>query len=155
MAASSGIEAERALWDRSPPPPVADEGGRSVGNRKERQRGATMRVPRVETARRSVGNCKERHRRDYAVPRGDEGGRSVGNLKERPKGATMRFPGDDPGEVDVARQAGIVLLHPLNGSVSVKGVLFYFISNVSKASSLISKPQSALNRMIKSLEFLC
>ena len=88
--------------DRSPPPPVADEVGRSVGNRKERQRGATMRVPRVETARRSVGNCKERHRRDYAVPRGDEGGRSVGNLKERPKGATIRFPGDDPGEVDVA-----------------------------------------------------
>ena len=126
-----GTEARRRLWDRSRARPAG------------------------ETARRSVGNCKERHRRDYAVPRGDEGGRSVGNLKERPKGATMRLPGDDPGEVDVARQAGIVLLHPLIGSVSVKGVLFYFISNVSKASSLISKPQSALNRMIKSLEFLC
>ena len=34
-AAACGTGAERALWDRSPPPPVADEGGRSVGNRKE------------------------------------------------------------------------------------------------------------------------
>ncbi|MCI6374910.1 MAG: hypothetical protein MR821_06410, partial [Clostridiales bacterium] len=39
------------LWDRSLPPPVADAGRRSVGNRKERARLATMRVPRTETAR--------------------------------------------------------------------------------------------------------
>ena len=34
-------------WDRSLPPPVADAGRRSVGNRKERWNIATMRVPRV------------------------------------------------------------------------------------------------------------
>ena len=32
-------------WDRSPPPPVADEGGRSVGNLKERPKGSTIRFP--------------------------------------------------------------------------------------------------------------
>ena len=32
---------------RSLPPPVADSGRRSVGNRKERQHVATMRVPRI------------------------------------------------------------------------------------------------------------
>ena len=37
----------RRSWDRSLPPPVADEGRRSVGNRKERRHVATMRVPRV------------------------------------------------------------------------------------------------------------
>ena len=32
---------------RSLPPPVADSGRRSVGNRKEQQHAATMRVPRI------------------------------------------------------------------------------------------------------------
>ena len=43
-----GISSPKPLaWDRSLPPPVADEGRRSVGNRKERPKGATMRVSRV------------------------------------------------------------------------------------------------------------
>ena len=44
-------------WDRSLPPPVADEGRRSVGNRKERQNAATMRVPRTLIAKL---NARER-----------------------------------------------------------------------------------------------
>ena len=35
----------RSLWDRSLPPPVADEGRRSVGNLNERPQGATIRFP--------------------------------------------------------------------------------------------------------------
>ena len=43
--------AVRARWDRSLPPPVAETGRRSVGNRKERPRDATVRVPRRKRAR--------------------------------------------------------------------------------------------------------
>jgi len=38
-------------WDRSLPPPVAETGRRSVGNRKEQWDIATMRVPRVIVSR--------------------------------------------------------------------------------------------------------
>ena len=31
-----GMKSLKQVWDRSPPPPVADEGGRSIGNRRER-----------------------------------------------------------------------------------------------------------------------
>ena len=41
------VARERRPWDRSLPPPVAEAGRRSVGNRKERQYAASMRVPRV------------------------------------------------------------------------------------------------------------
>ena len=66
-SAPCGIEAERALWDRSRARPVGDEARRSIGNCKERPKGATMHVPRVDEARRSIGNRKEcRLRHDYA-----------------------------------------------------------------------------------------
>ena len=42
-----GDEIPKRVWDRSLPPPVAEAGRRSVGNRKERQYAASMRVPRV------------------------------------------------------------------------------------------------------------
>ena len=54
----------RALWDRSLPPPVADEGRRSVGNHKERLKAATMCVPRRMKAGGTSGNGKERLRDD-------------------------------------------------------------------------------------------
>ncbi len=38
LPAACGTGAARRLWDRSCPPPVADSGQRSVGNRKERLR---------------------------------------------------------------------------------------------------------------------
>ena len=41
-----GMKSLKQVWDRSPPPPVADEGGRSVGNHKEHPLDATMCVPR-------------------------------------------------------------------------------------------------------------
>jgi len=43
-------------WDRSRARPVGDEARRSVGNRKERQYAATMRVPRRRSGR--VGHCR-------------------------------------------------------------------------------------------------
>ena len=46
-APSVATNSHLAWWDRSLPPPVADTGMRSVGNRKERWYIATMRVPRV------------------------------------------------------------------------------------------------------------
>ena len=52
----------RALWDRSLPPPVAETGRQSVGNRRERPGDATMRVPRRKRARGEtpgrVGRCR-------------------------------------------------------------------------------------------------
>ena len=52
------------LWDRSRARPVGETARRSVGNRKERQDDATMRVPRVRRrpvdAEKPTGNARER-----------------------------------------------------------------------------------------------
>ena len=101
----------RAQWNRSLPPPVAETGRRSVGNRRERPEGATMRVPRVDTAwGKTPGRellpghlqpsatlylvrfpiARRRWDRSRARPVGDTARRGVGNRRERPEGATMR-----------------------------------------------------------------
>ena len=52
----------RRVWDRSLPPPVAEAGRRSVGNRKEQQNAATMRVPRVGSPTSSYLSKKNQNR---------------------------------------------------------------------------------------------
>ena len=46
-ASSEEKEIPERVWDRSLPRPVGETGRRSVGNRKEQQNAATMRVPRI------------------------------------------------------------------------------------------------------------
>ena len=60
------------VWgDRSPPPPVADEGGRSIGNHKERPEDATMWVPRTEIPQRFL-IAKLRVHRSHDRNHGDD-----------------------------------------------------------------------------------
>ena len=47
----------RALWDRSLPPPVAETGRRSVGNRKERPEGRDYASSQEEES--AMGNARE------------------------------------------------------------------------------------------------
>ena len=63
-------------WDRSLPRPVGETGRRSVGNRKERPKGATMRVSRTQRPLRGSGS------RSLPPAVRDEGRRSAGNRKE-------------------------------------------------------------------------
>ena len=90
----------RRLWDRSLPPPVADAGRRSVGNRKERTGPTTMRVPRRMQAgegRESQGAGKAR---DYASSPGRSS--AGGNGRER-----LTLP--DSKEISSAEWLGLFL----------------------------------------------